>query len=99
MINKQEVIDKLSRNKHKLTAYQVKELYLFGSVARNEAGSGSDVDFIVDFEPGSEVGFFKLVRLQKMLSEILDCSVDLTTRDALHQELKNQILKESFRAA
>ena len=72
MINKQEVIDKLSRNKHKLTAYQVKELYLFGSVARNEAGSGSDVDFIVDFEPGSEVGFFKLVRLQKMLSEILD---------------------------
>ncbi len=99
MIKKQEVITRLKQNQDKLTAYQVKELYLFGSVARNEAGADSDVDFIVDFEPGSEVGFFKLVRLQKMLSEILDCSVDLTTRDALHQELKNHILKESFRAA
>ncbi|MDA3898543.1 MAG: nucleotidyltransferase family protein [Desulfobacteraceae bacterium] len=99
MIKKQEVINKLKQNQHKLNAFQVKELYLFGSVARNEAGPDSDVDFIVDFEPGAEVGFFKFVRLQKMLSELLDCSVDLTTRDALHQELKNHILKESLRAA
>lgn len=99
MINKFEVMNKLKQNHHKLTAYKISGLYLFGSVARNEAGSDSDVDFIVDFEPGSEVGFFKLVRLQKMLSEILGSSVDLTTRDALHQKMKNQILKESFRAA
>ena len=99
MINKLEVMNKLKQNQHKLTAYQIKGLYLFGSVARNEAGADSDVDFIVDFERGAEVGFFKLVRLQKMLSEILGSSVDLTTRDALHQKMKNQILKESIRAA
>ena len=99
MISKQEVIKKLKQNQHMLTEYQVKELYLFGSVARNEAGPESDVDFIVDFEPEAEVGFFKFVRLQQMLSEILDCTVDLTTRDALHQKMKDHVLKESFRAA
>jgi len=99
MIKKTDVIKKLKENHNILSEFQVKELYLFGSVARNEAGPDSDVDMIVDFEPEAEVGFFKIVRLQKILSEILDCSVDLTTRDALHQEMREHILKESFRAA
>ncbi|RJP77346.1 MAG: nucleotidyltransferase [Desulfobacteraceae bacterium] len=98
-MKKTDVIKKLKENHNILSEFQVKELYLFGSVARNEAGPDSDVDMIVDFEPEAEVGFFKIVRLQKILSEILDCSVDLTTRDALHQEMREHILKESFRAA
>lgn len=94
-----DVIKKLKENQNILSEFQVKALHLFGSVARNEAGPESDVDMIVDFEPQAEVGFFKIVRLQKRLSEILDCSVDLTTRDALHQQMKDHIVKESFRAA
>ena len=99
MIKKKDVIKKLKENHNILSEFQVKELHLFGSVARNEAGPQSDVDIIVDFEPEAEVGFSKIVRLQKILSEILGCSVDLTTRDSLHQEMRDHILKESFRTA
>ena len=59
MIKKQEVIRKLKQNQHMLNEYQVKSLYLFGSVARDESGAESDVDLIVDFESKAEVGFFK----------------------------------------
>jgi predicted nucleotidyltransferase len=38
--------------------YAVKNLAIFGSVARNEAGPDSDIDLLVEFEPGRAGGYF-----------------------------------------
>jgi len=50
---------------------------VFGSVARGESGSGSDIDFLVTFESGSSI--FDQVGLWLDLKELLGCEVDLLT--------------------
>ncbi len=72
-------------------------LALFGSVARDEARSDSDVDLLVEFaEP---IGFFHLFRVRRRLEEILGARVDLTTPGGLRPELRDGILAEAVSAA
>lgn len=89
----------LKENQAVLKAHNVKALYLFGSVVRGEDKPESDVDILVEFQPEARVGLFGLARLQRRLSEILGRPVDLTTPDALHEALKDRIIKEAVRAA
>ncbi len=98
-MNAQEVRTILGENRLRLADHHVKALYLFGSVARGEAGPESDLDILVEFEPTAHIGLFEFSRLQRMLSEILGRSVDLATPDALHKALRDQILSEAVRAA
>jgi hypothetical protein len=68
-------------------------------VARDEATDVSDVDLLVEFQDGAHVGLFGFVRLQRFLSEVLGCTVDLAMPDGLRKEFKDRILKEAIRAA
>lgn len=54
---------------------------LFGSVARGEETSESDVDLLVEFDEGSSL--FDLLHMQDELSELLGCSVDVVSTGAL----------------
>lgn len=54
---------------------------MFGSVARGEDGPSSDIDFLVDFEPGSSL--FDLLHLQDELAELLGCEVDVVSTGGL----------------
>ncbi len=98
-MNQDEVIARLKQHRDRLRPYSVQALYLFGSVARNEASAASDVDLLVEFEAGAHIGLFDFVRLRRLLAEILGCEVDLVTRDALHPAMKDSILEEAIRAA
>jgi len=77
----------------------VKAISLFSSLGRDEAGPGSDVDLLVEFEPNANIGLFEYARLRRELSQILGCEVDLATPDSLHKSMKSGILKEAIRAA
>ncbi len=72
--------------------YHVKKVGIFGSVVRNEQEKESDIDILVEFD--SPIGFFDFIRLENFLSEILHKKVDLVTKKALKQAIKNEILKE-----
>ena len=98
-MNQDEVIARLKQHRDRLRPYSVQALYLFGSVARNEASGTSDVDLLVEFEASAHIGLFDFVRLRRLLGEILGCEVDLVTRDALHPAMKDSILEEAIRAA
>ena len=98
-MTRQEAVEILSRNKMLLDDFRVNALYLFGSVARDEAGPASDIDILVEFNQDARVGLFELARLRAFLSEILGCNVDLVTPDALHPLLKDRIMGEVVRAA
>lgn len=89
----------IKKNENELRAMDVKEIYIFGSVARGEAKEKSDVDCFVVFEKSAKVGFFKLAKLQLFLEQILKTTVDLGTKKSLHRDLKEQILKEAIRVA
>ena len=98
-MNRQQALQTLSENRNQLNRFSVKDLYIFGSVARDESIEGSDVDILVEFKPDAKIGLFQFARLQRFLSELLKCDVDLATPDALHKDLKENILKEAIHAA
>ena len=66
-------------------------------MARNEAADHSDIDLLVEFD--RPVGLFAFCHLRRFLEEILGCSVDLITPDALKLQLKDRILREAVRVA
>lgn len=65
---------------------------LFGSVARGEAGTGSDVDILVEFERGRSL--LDLAGLRSDLIAALGRSVDVATSNSLHPRLRDRILAE-----
>ena len=75
----------------------VRSLSIFGSVARDEARPGSDVDIIAEFD--EPIGYFHLFHVRRRLEEILGTRVDLTTPGGLRPELRDGILAEAIRAA
>ena len=83
------------KNAELITKFGVKSLLLFGSVARNEATSTSDVDLLVEFN--RPVGYFGLFALQDYLEKLLGCPVDLGTPDSLKPYIKERVMGELIR--
>ncbi|MFW6154294.1 MAG: nucleotidyltransferase family protein [Planctomycetota bacterium] len=77
--------------------YGVRQLLLFGSVARDEAGPGSDVDVLVEFD--RPTGLFGLFQLQDRLAELLGCPVDLGTVEGLKPRMRRRVQQELVRVA
>ena len=98
-MKREQVMTLLQNNRDVIRRFSVKNLYLFGSVARGESQEGSDIDILVEYEADARVGLFQFVRLRRELSKILGCEVDLATPDSLHKELRDDILREAVHAA
>jgi uncharacterized protein len=77
--------------------YGVRSLSLFGSVARNEANSASDIDLLVEFD--RPVGYFGLFALQDHIESLLGCKVDLGTVNSLKPRIRERVLGECVRVA
>ena len=92
-MTRDEVLRILADHRAELEEHAVKHLSLFGSVARDEAGSASDVDVLVEFN--KPVGLFALVGLQDYLDELLGRPVDLGTASSLKARLRAKVLKEA----
>ena len=63
--------------------HHVRELALFGSILRDDFGPDSDVDILIEFEPGAGVGYLKFFHLQDELTELFGREVDLFTPNSL----------------
>ena len=75
---------------------QIRRLSFFGSVLRQDFGPDSDVDVLVEFEPGAVVGFFKLHDIEVELSCLLGGrKVDLHTPAGLSRYIRDRILAEA----
>jgi len=97
-MKKEQITALLTKNRESLRDFHVKAVYLFGSVVRGEENEASDVDLLVEFDPGTHIGLFEFARLQRMLSGMLGCEVDLVTPEALHKAMKGRILEEAVHA-
>lgn len=74
------------------TEYKAEIIGVFGSYARGEQKSGSDVDILARFLEGATL--FDLVGLGDFLEEKLKVKVDIVSERAVREELREQILKE-----
>ena len=97
-MRRDEALRVLADHREEIRAFGVTSLALFGSVARDEAGPESEVDVLVEFEPGAPIGLLEFVRLQRFLGETLGCRVDLVDREGLLPELRDAILQEAVDA-
>jgi uncharacterized protein len=73
--------------------YHVKTIRIFGSRVRGEARSDSDIDLLVTFS--KPISLLQMVGLERELSAIVGCKVDLLTTQSVSRYLKNRILRES----
>jgi uncharacterized protein len=73
--------------------YGARNLRVFGSVVRGEADAASDVDFLVELEPGRSL--FDLGGLLMDLQEHLHCKVDVMTPAMLKPRVRERVLHEA----
>lgn len=75
--------------------HNIQRLLLFGSVLTDKFGPDSDVDVLVDFEPGTRIGFIGFVRLEMDLCELIGRDVDLHTPNGLRPAVRETVLPEA----
>ena len=90
---KMDVVDRLSDVEDRLRSLGVKRLGLFGSFVREEQVPASDVDVLVEFQPGKK-SFDNFMRIAFLLEEVLERPVELVTTEALSPHLGPRILEE-----
>ena len=73
----------------------IRKLSLFGSALREDFRFDSDVDVLVEFEPGTHVGMIRLAGLEIELGEILGRKVDLNTPGFLSKYYRDKVLAEA----
>lgn len=94
--SRQHVLNVIAAHQDSFNELAVKALFLFGSVARDEATPESDVDFLVEFD--RPVGLFTLLKLKSYLEDLLGRPVDLGTPNSLRPHLRETVLQEAIRA-
>ena len=92
-----DVLQIIAQHAGELRELGVRSLSLFGSVARDQAAPGSDVDLLVDFD--RPVGYFHLFEVQDRLEAFLGCKVDLVTPDALKPRMRPAVEREAVNVA
>ncbi len=91
-------LDELLRTKREdilriAAKYGASNVRVFGSVARGEADSESDIDLLVNMEPGRSL--FDMGGLLVDLEDLLGCNVDVVTEDSLRDRIRDRVLKEA----
>ena len=74
---------------------QVKELSLFGSAARGEMRPDSDIDLLVEFLPEARISLLGHFAAERVLSELLGRKVDLVSKRALREALREDVLAQA----
>jgi predicted nucleotidyltransferase len=89
---------KLRRQRRRLLEaagkHGIGHLRAFGSLARGEAKTESDVDLLVDLKPGHTL--LDLAAFRREAAEILDLSVDVATADMLKERVRDEVLSEAL---
>jgi len=97
-VTREEVLERIRGRWDEIRQrFDVEDLAVFGSVARDEAGPDSDVDVLVRFSgPATFDGFMDL---KFYLEDLVGLRVDLVTQKALRRELRPKVEREAVHVA
>jgi len=87
------LIDKRDEILRIATKHGARNVRVFGSVARGDSDEKSDVDFLVDMEPGRTL--LDMGGLLMDLQELLGCEVDVITENGLKERIRERVLREA----
>jgi predicted nucleotidyltransferase len=94
MTTKENIIAALKTNKAELLKFGVLNVGLFGSYARNEQSNTSDIDLLIDFEPGKE-NFDNYMAVYDIIESIFENQkVEIVTKNGLSKYIGPKILKD-----
>ena len=93
LLSKQQVLARIQENHDQVRSLGVRRLGLFGSFARNDPTPESDIDVLVEFEPGQKT-FDNFIRLVFLLEDLLHRPVEVVTTESLSPYLRPYIMKE-----
>ena len=89
--------DSLMSNREQILAiaarHGARHVRVFGSVVRGEDGPESDVDLLVEFEPGR--GLLNHAALIEELQDLLGCKVDVASNNGLKPRIKQRVIEEA----
>lgn len=97
-MDRTDVIQTLREHENELKMAGIVHLRLFGSLARNEASTHSDVDLLAEFDKSRGLTLVTLGRLQIRLSELLQAEVDLSSADWMKEPVRSRALREAILA-
>ena len=93
-----DVLETLRTHEIELRRLGVSHAAVFGSVARGEAGAGSDIDVLVELDEERPMGIFEYARLKLYVNELLDGAGDVVNRRTLKRLLRDNILRDAIHA-
>ena len=85
------VIAALRAHAAELRQAGIRHVGLFGSIARGDAGPDSDIDLVAELDPDARVGLFRMVGLERRLTELLGRNVDLLPEPIEHPRLRANV--------
>jgi putative addiction module CopG family antidote len=89
-----DVLEKILALKKVLRERGIESISLFGSLVRNEAQAGSDIDLLIDVKAGSAFSLIDLVSLKDLLEQRLGHGVDVVMREGLDPAIRDRVLAE-----
>jgi uncharacterized protein len=91
-INKEIILETITKNKSKIKKYGVEQLILFGSYAINKQTKQSDIDFLVKFKKNRGL-FDDYIGLLHFLEDTFNKKIDLVKINLIREEIKKDILE------
>jgi predicted nucleotidyltransferase len=77
-----------------LKRYFIKRAAIFGSFAKGNNSSNSDIDLLI--EPENNFTLFKMLQLEQEISQLINRKVDLVEYSALKPSIKNEVLRSAI---
>lgn len=97
MLNQNDIIDFLRLNIQELkTEYNISKIGIFGSFAKNEQNEFSDIDIILEFEPGTENIYDKKTKLREYLKRHFNRDIDLCREKYVKSYIKEYLDNEAI---
>ncbi len=99
MLTKETIIDFIRKNRdHIGSNYRISKIGLIGSYARGDQSEDSDIDLLVEFEPGTEDLFQLKSELKQYFKKHFNRDIDVCREKYIKPYIKEHILKEAFYA-
>jgi len=97
-MNKQDVIDILVGHQAELRARGVRHAALFGSTARGDASTQSDIDIMIELADDASLDMFAYVELKNFIAGLFPGPVDVVNKDALKPHIRSPAAADSIYA-
>jgi len=97
-MNSSDALETLRRSERDLRGRGVKHAALFGSVARGNHRSDSDIDIMIEIDPDARITVFEYVDLKEYIASLFDRPVDVVNREGLKSHVRPAAMADAIYA-